>query len=154
MADRNTAQRIEAQARAALRDLMSKYDIAEYRAQQHAADMVDIVAGFARDETKPDAFRRQCALDVLDRAYGTVTVKSHITMAAAQVPADDPIGREIDKAARNSFLYLKISEYLGNGTPFDLWPTEVREAAGDMAEAFEEIDGAGLLTIDNETPAG
>lgn len=150
----NTAQRVENAARNALRDMMSKYDIAEFQAQLHAAEMVDVVVGFARDTTLPPAFRKECALDVLDRAYGKVTTKTQIDMRASVSVHNDPVAQDIAKATEQSSLYLKISHYLGSGTPYDLWPEDVREAVGDMSDAFAQIDGEAVeVAVDTVPPA-
>jgi len=74
-----------------LRTLLKRYDLAEFQAQTHAAEMVDTLAGFVRDITLPAEFRAKCANDVLDRGYGKPASKARVESlslpAAASIKA-------------------------------------------------------------------
>lgn len=135
-----------AEAQKSLRTLLTRYDMAEFRAQQHASDMVDIVAGFARDPTLDPKFRKECAIDVMNRAYGTVTQKTQVTMIG-QVAADDPVARDIAKATEQAAAYRRLSEYI-DAVPYADWPDDVKVLAGDMGAAFD-IQPA---TVEHEGP--
>lgn len=117
-----------AAATAALRKLLRKYDISEFEAQKHAVEMVQILAGFARDVTADVAFRRQCANDVLNRAYGTPTEKKQVTILDPNAETDKgaTIGAEIEAIHVETRRLEERDRLIAQKVPFDQWPEDVR----------------------------
>lgn len=126
-----------------MRTLLSRYDLAEFQAQTHAADMVDILAAFAWDVTKPDDFRRQCANDVLDRAYGKPTMKAHFEMVDPSADAGDgsTVGQTIKAACAAAQDFQDLDELVRRKVPQDQWPERLRKLAGDAIAYYSEESG-------------
>lgn len=112
--------------------------MAEFRAQLYGAEMVDILASFARDPLNPPDFRRSCALDVLARGSGAVAQKTTITVhnPLAQGAVHDTVAADIDAARMVSSAHLEIMRWLGEGIPFERWPDRVRTLAYEMGQVY------------------
>jgi hypothetical protein len=130
-----------------LRELMSNYDIAEFQAQTHAADMVNILAGFARDPTRPDDFRRTCANDVLNRAYGTPAIKATVLQLDPASAEAHKIGGLIDQSRETADMLQLIDAWAQ--VPYDRWPETVKEQTGEFGKAWGDQQQTGIV-IDQE----
>jgi hypothetical protein len=122
-----------------LRTLLKRYDLAEFQAQTHAIRMVDMLAGFADDTKQSMEFRRQCANDVLDRAYGKPATKARveITDTAARSASGLTVGEEIEAAIVSAEVFQRLNDLTMRQIPIEQWPEDVREAMGaDAAATF------------------
>lgn len=134
---------VKAIATLTLRELLRGHDIAEFQAQRYAADMIDFLAAVAMDVTQDIGTRRQCANDVLNRAYGTPATKARveITDATTQGTSGMSIADQIDAIRLTTSMQEQINELTMKGIPPEAWPEEVRLAAGNMMASFSS-DGA------------
>ena len=139
------------QARESLRALLLQYDVAEFQAQTHAVEMVNIVASFARDEKLDVKFRKECALDVVDRAYGKVTTKVQTTQLFGTAP--DPVAATIQAAASEADKYLRLSEWIGSDKPVSQWPDDVQATAREAGIVADvEHEGPAQEVLDSDAP--
>lgn len=125
-----------------LRTLLSRYDLAEFQAQTYAADMVDVLAGFARDPCQSVEFRRQCANDVLNRAYGMPATKATLTVIDPREQTPDgltTVGAQIEAIKAGAAQLQTLDQYVGK-RPVSEWPESIKALAGDMVTVFEEIE--------------
>ena len=129
---------IKAIATLTLRELLRGHDVAEFQAQQYAADMIDFLAGVAMDVTQEIGVRRQCANDVLNRAYGTPATKQRveITDMTTQGHSGVTIAQEIEAIRLTTALQEQINELVMRGIPPEAWPEDIRLAAGNMIASF------------------
>lgn len=129
---------IKALATLTLRELLRGHDISEFQAQQHAADMVNFLAAVALDVTQDIGVRRQCANDVLNRAYGTPATKARveITDTSTRGQSGATIGEEIEAIRMTTMLQEQINELTMRNIPPEAWPEDVRLAAGNMLATF------------------
>jgi hypothetical protein len=123
-----------------LRTLLSTYDLAEFQAQTHSARMVDILAAFADDVTRPDDFRRVCANDVLNRAYGTPTQKAKIEFhdPRAKGESGSTIGEEIEAAKVAAEMFQRMNDLTMRRVPMSKWPEDVKRIAESTAYTFND----------------
>lgn len=131
--------RARQQAAEQLRTLLSRYDLAEFQAQTHAADMVDILAGFAKDPLQTVAFRRECANDVLNRAYGMPATKATLQLIdpRQQVEEGTTVGAQIEAVKAGAEKLQLLDQYIGKLPPA-MWPEHIRELAGDLVAVYSE----------------
>jgi hypothetical protein len=140
------------QASKNLKTLLSRFDVAEFRAQMHASDMVDVLAGFAMDPTQAPAFRRDCAKDVLERAYGTVGQKTGIEVHDVTPEAANPVMALIESHQRTAAQLQRLDAYVGK-VPVEEWPEDIKAAGKEFISAWAETDGqtAGGLVQEAQT---
>ena len=128
-------------ARAHVRSLVGRFDIAEFLAQTEAAKCIETLAGFRDDMTLSTEFRRQCALDLLDRGYGKPTTKTQFTIAAPmQAEPEDVYAEQVAGAITMADQFREMTRYVGR-VPIDQWPAHVREMAGKVIEGAAETSG-------------
>ena len=123
-----------------LRTLLGRYDLAEFQAQTHSARMIDILAAFADDVTRPDEFRRSCANDVLNRAYGTPVTKAKIEFhdPRAKGESGSTIGEEIEAAKVAADMFQRMNDLTMRRVPMDKWPEDVKRIAESTAYTFND----------------
>lgn len=128
-----------------LRTLLSHYDLAEFEAQIHAADMVTILAGFAKDATQAPDFRRQCANDVLDRAYGRPATKATVTIVdpSAKNDAGSPVREEIEATRVTAEAYQELDDLVRRKVPPEQWPERIRALAGEAIAYYAGESSSG-----------
>ena len=119
--------------------MLQRYDMAEFQAQTYACDMIDMLAGFAQDMTLPVAFRRECANDVLDRAYGKPATKTQVEIVNTedQTGTGRTVGEDIESARLSADLYQRLNSLVAQGVSPENWPAEVRRIAGESLSYFE-----------------
>lgn len=117
-----------------LRKLFASYDIAEFRAQTHAADMVDILAGFARDPTQAISFRRECANDVLNRAYGTPAQKATVLQLDPASPEAGRVAQLIDQNRETTQQLALLDAW--SQVDYSTWPDEIKEQMGEFGRQW------------------
>jgi hypothetical protein len=129
------ARRAATQAQLALAKKMSRFSMAEFEAQRHMCDMVGLLVGFAKDPTVEISIRRQCALDVIERADGKVATKIQV----AHAPMDETVGttieHEVASARAEADLLVEAERWIGSGKDPALWPQHVRDRFGMEALA-------------------
>jgi hypothetical protein len=130
-------------AAAQLRTLLKRYDTAEFQAQTHACRMVDMLAGFADDIFQPVEFRRQCANDILDRAYGKPATKARVEIVdtSAKTAEGMTVGDEIQAAIVTADVFRRVNDLTMRQIPFSEWPDDVKAAVGEegaVAFSFSE----------------
>ena len=126
-------------AAAGLRKMLSRYNLAEFEAQMYAVEMVQVLAGIALDPAAPLADRRGCANDVLDRAYGKSATQARVEIVdpSARDPDGGTAGEVMRGAVMAADLYRRLTDLTMRGVPSNLWPEDVRAAAGEgVADAF------------------
>ena len=120
-------------------------NLAQFQAQIHEQEMVNLLYGFAMDPTGDLAFRRLCILDVLNIARGPIAPWRHdgqtIDPAAQSATGKGSVGDDIEEAQRSAALLQKLDELVRLKVPVDKWPTEVREAAAEFSEAYRTVEG-------------
>ena len=126
-------------AAAGLRTMLSRYNLAEFQAQTHAVEMIDMLAGIALDPTAPLDMRRNCANDVLDRAYGKAATQARVEIIdpATRDPGGGTAGEAMRAAVASADLFRRLTDLTMRGVPSNLWPEDVLAAAGaGVAEAY------------------
>ncbi len=135
------------------RQLLKEIDLAGLEARLHAADMIALLVGFAKDPTLSAETRRPCANDVLDRAYGRPVSgdwQRVVPVAAVVAQGGDVVAR-IAAAAAAANEMVEMDRYLGK-VPSDQWPPWLVERIGPAGvEAFKEI--AREMVRSNARPA-
>lgn len=119
-------------------------NMAEFHAQLVEVEMVEIIAGFARDLTLEPKFRKECALDVLLLARGPSVPwpRDGKTISVHEPgPAGGTVGDTIEAARLAADLYQQLDDLVRRKVPPAEWPPAVREAAG-AAIAFYEGEAA------------
>ena len=134
-----------------LRELYSQYDIAEFRAQTHAADMVDILAGFARDPTQAVTFRRDCANDVLNRAYGTPAQKATTLQLDPASQEGGKVAALIDQSRETTAMLALLDQW--TQVSYEDWPDNIREQLGEFGKAFAEQQSGGTVVLQHDAAA-
>lgn len=128
-----------------LRQLLSVYNIAEFEAQRHAADMVKFLAEAVYDISVPLPQRVEWAHKILDRAYGTVAESPapRVTLDPAS-PEANKVAAAIEVQKRTTAQLQELDGYVGRLPP-DQWPEHIRQIAGDLVAAWsteEAVEGA------------
>jgi len=116
-------------------------NMAEFRAQLHEEEMVELLVGFTRDMTATMPFRRQCALDVLQLARGQIRPWIHdgeTIQPDAVGLSGRPVREEIDSARRAAEVYAELDDLVRRKVHPSEWPEAVRLAAGDAISFFAE----------------
>ena len=130
------------QAKSQVRQALGTYDVAEFQAQLHAVEAVETLYQFMSDPLLAHDFRRNCALDILERAYGKPTNKSQISLTAPPPDSDvaaDPVATQIEAAKVKGQQFLELQAYI-DSVPFSMWPDHVKEMAGPDAAVYAEIE--------------
>jgi hypothetical protein len=132
------------------RSLTSKAGVnfAQYKAQQHEEEMVELLVGFTQDATLTANLRRQCALDVILVARGPQAPWLHsgetiIPGMASQDPNGPPgrtVGDDIESARRAADVQGELASLVMRKVPPAEWPEHVKLAAGE-AIAYFELEG-------------
>ena len=132
---------VREQAALQLRTLLHRYDLAEFQAQTHAADMIDVLAGLARDPTVPVDYRIIAKRTRgIDRASGKPATKATVTMVNTQAVGPDgrSIGETIEAARLNADAFTRLDDLVRRGVPSEMWPDDIRLLAGDVAASYAE----------------
>jgi hypothetical protein len=120
---------------------MSRYDISEFEAQAKAADMIAVLAGLAMDVTQPAGVRRDCANDVLDRAYGKVAIRADPPATVDPASAEGAKTSDMIEAMKRTSAELQlIDQWMAR--PQEEWPAHVKEAAGRLGDIAFYADEA------------
>ena len=130
------------EARQEVRRALGSYDVAEFTAQLHAVSAVETLAQFMNDPTLNPEFRRCCANDLLDRAYGKPVAKQQISLFSAppENTGPDPIHIEIEAACVKADQFSELQRYISGAVPFDKWPEHIKDMLGDSGGAvYAEI---------------
>jgi hypothetical protein len=124
---------LQTQAAAQLRTLMNGIDLAEFKAQVYASDLVDMLAGMAFDPTIAPAdlpvaeFRAKIALQLLNRAYGTPTEKTRIEVHEVGSTVSEEglaVRAQITIVEQSVAEYKEMEKYFH--LPPDQWPDWLR----------------------------
>jgi hypothetical protein len=130
------ARKAASRAQLALAQRMTRFSMAEFEAQRHVVDMIGVLTGLAMDMTVDVAIRRQCALDVIERADGKTATKIQIQH---DVPQEDSSGatieHEVASARAEANLLAEAEKWIGSGCDPAMWPDHVRERFGAEALA-------------------
>ena len=138
-------------ARAHVRALTGRFDIAEFLAQCEAAKCIETLAAFRDDFTLAPDFRRLCALDLLERAYGKPKVKGEIQLSAPPpAEAADDLVQHARATALMADQFRELNAYVGNIPP-EQWPAHVREMAGHVVADLEAVEGRPVIEGAAET---
>jgi hypothetical protein len=116
-------------------------NLAQYAAQRHEEEMTEMLIGFARDISQPAFFRRECALDVLKIARGPIEPWKHDGKTIDQNAighTGSTVGTEIEATRLTTALHEAVADLTMRGIPVELWPADVREAAGQLVAAYSE----------------
>jgi hypothetical protein len=135
------AREAHADAQGKLARRMSRFSMAEFKAQGHVGDMVDILAGFAMDPTLDVQFRRTCALDVIERADGKVAVKVQMQQVAVD-SSGVTIDAEAADAMREAEQLAEAERWISGGLDPSEWPEAVRARfSGEALARLTVIEG-------------
>jgi hypothetical protein len=115
-------------------------NLAQFRAQIHEEEMVELLVGFSRDLTLPASLRRQCAIDVVTFARGRIEPWQHEGQTIdpqATGGSGHAIGEEIQAARLTAEGYERLNDLIMRRVPSDQWPEDIRELAGQALLEYE-----------------
>lgn len=119
-------------------------NLAQFRAQLHEEEMVELLVGFTRDITLPASLRRDCAKDVVTIARGPIQPWIHLGETIdpqAEGRTGNTVGAEIEAARLTSRMYEQITQLTMKGVPFEAWPEELKAAADPSMASFSVSEG-------------
>jgi hypothetical protein len=123
----------------------SGVNVTQFKAQIYEEEMVDMLAGFARDMTQPTSLRRQCAIDIITYARGLPKPWIHVgdtVNPEAEGKVGETVGQEINAARLTANIYQQLDELVRRGVHPDSWPADVRQAAGEALAYYSEAASA------------
>jgi hypothetical protein len=124
-------------------DAAGNLNLAQFRAQCHEEEMVELLVGFTRDVTLPASLRRDCAKDVILIARGPIEPWEHNGASidpAAEGRTGNPVAVEIDAARLSSRAYEEIASLAMRQVPFEAWPEYLKPYADPSLATFTSTD--------------
>lgn len=120
-------------------------NLAQFKAQVHEEEMIDLLVGFTRDVTLPATLRRQCALDVVLVARGPIRPWEHAGETidpSAEGRTGATVGTEIEATRLTADAYMRIASLTMRQVPFSQWPEDLQAAADPALATFTEDDAS------------
>lgn len=129
------AKRATRQAMLEVQRRFQRFSIAEYEANRHATQMIQVLVEIAADPKIDPMVRRQCALDVIERSDGKIREKEPRTVAP--LLEEDPGGITLDHEAQaatdEARLLGEAERWISSGQPPSAWPQAIRDRFGPEA---------------------